>query len=147
MILELKGLTQETLIIIIIIITRPQFPYFFFFGCVGSSLRCAGCSLWYVRFSSGFLFVVCQLSCPMHVGSWFPDQGSNLHPCTGRWLLSYWTTWEGPPLVSLGHPGKREWMLKYCNTGAEKPYKSLQGLLDSRTYLASRNSYKRSLGN
>ena len=30
MILELKGLTQETLIIIIII-TRPQSPYFFFF--------------------------------------------------------------------------------------------------------------------
>ena len=154
MILELKGLTQETLIliiiIIIIIITRSQslyFFFFFFFGCVGSSLQCAGCSLWYVRVSSGILIVVCQLSCLTHVGSWFHDQGSNLHPCTGRWVLSYWTTREGPPLVSLRHPGKREWMLKYCNTGAKKPYNFLQGLLDSRTYLASRNSYKRSLGN
>ena len=86
------------------------FFLFFFFGCVGSSLRCAGCSLWYVRVSSGILIVVCQLSCLTHVGSWFPDQGSNLHPCTGRWVLSYWTTREGPPLVSLRHPGKREWI-------------------------------------
>lgn len=126
MILELKGLIRK-LRSSSSSLDLSVSLYFGGRGCVGSSLRCAGCSLWHVRFSSGFLIVMRQLSCSMNVVSCFPDQGSDLHPCTGRWLLSQWTTREGPPLVSLGHSGKREWMLKYYNTGAEKPYNSLKG--------------------
>ena len=29
-----------------------------------------------------------------HVGSQFPDQGSNQHPCIGRQSLKHWATWE-----------------------------------------------------
>ena len=126
---------------------HPTSVSLFFSAVLGLHCKCAGCSLWHAPFPSGFLTVLCQLSCPMHVGSRLPDQRSDLHPCTESCLLSSWTTREGPPLESLGHPEKREWMLQYCNTGAEKPYNSLQGLLDSKTYSASRNSYKWSLGN
>ena len=31
-----------------------------------------------------------------HVGSEFPDQGSNPHPFIGRWILNHWTTREVP---------------------------------------------------
>ena len=29
-----------------------------------------------------------------HVESYLPDQGSNLHPSTGRWSLNHWTIRE-----------------------------------------------------
>ena len=29
-------------------------------------------------------------------GSWFPHQGLNSHPSTGRWILNCWTTRESP---------------------------------------------------
>ena len=48
--------------------------------------------------------VVHGLGCPMHVGSSFPDQGSNPHPCIGRQILNHWTTREVPVWVMRSFP-------------------------------------------
>ena len=39
--------------------------------------------------------VMCGLSCPEAYGI-FLDQGWNLCPCIGRWILNHWTTREVP---------------------------------------------------
>ena len=78
MILELKGLTQETLIIIIII-TRPQSPYFFFFfflavlglHCDVQAVRCGMCDS-LVAFS--LLCVSLVAPCMWDLGSLIRDQ-------------------------------------------------------------------------
>ena len=47
--------------------------------------------------SYGFLAV-------RHAGSYLPDEGLNLHTCTGRQSLNPWTSWEVPVLL-LSHRG------------------------------------------
>ena len=47
-----------------------------------------------------------RLVASRHVGSLFPDQGSNLHLCTGRWILNHWTTREAPTMEHF--TGKEE---------------------------------------
>ena len=55
-------------------------------GCVGFSL------LWLLLLqSAGSVLVAQGLSCLRHVEL---DLEWNLYPCTGRWILSHWTTKE-----------------------------------------------------
>ena len=47
-----------------------------------------------------------RLVASRRVGSSFPDQGSNLHLCTGRRILNHWTTREAPTMEHF--TGKEE---------------------------------------
>ena len=81
-----------------------------FFGCAEASLLCGvfsscgkwGCSLWCVGFSlqgllllqsMGSVVVAHGLTGSLACGI-FPEQGSNLCPCVGGWILNHWTTQE-----------------------------------------------------
>ena len=62
----------------------------YFFSCIGSQLRHVGSLMQHA--SSGTLW---------HVGSQFPEQGSNLHPL--HWtILNCWTTRE-VPIATVSH--------------------------------------------
>ena len=73
-----------------------------------SSLLCAGFSLqWLLLLWStgsrhaGSVVVAHRLSCSAACGI-FPDQGSNLCPCIGRWILNHCATREVPMLTFKG---------------------------------------------
>ena len=76
--------------------------FFFFFGvCVGllcwvfvvvwGFSRCGTWALWLWHAGSAVLW---------HIGSQFSSQGSNPHPCVGRWILNHCTTREVPSSTS-----------------------------------------------
>ena len=94
------------------------FIYLFIFGCVGSSLRYAGFSLWWLLllqstgsrcagFSScGSRTLERRLSscgarglvAPQHVGS-SRTRAQTCVPCIGRWILNHCATREAPQLL------------------------------------------------
>ena len=49
-----------------------------------------------------------------HVGSYFPNQGSHLHPCIGRWSLNHRTTRKVPLLHFLKDTFARYSILGVC---------------------------------
>ena len=49
-----------------------------------------------------------------HMGSYFPNQGSNLNPCIGRWSLNHRTTREVPLLHFLKDTFARYSILRFC---------------------------------
>ena len=53
------------------------------------------CSAWALE-HMGSVVPECDLVAPLHVKSWFHNQGSNWVHCIGRWILNHWITREVP---------------------------------------------------